>query len=117
MKSKYFHDALLVAALISASLILWLLFSPGSKTGDTVEITVNGESFGVYELASNAEINVDGLLTVVIENGQVYVTGQTCRNRICANHSPISKAGQTIICLPRGVVIKITGETEIDAVI
>jgi hypothetical protein len=56
-------------------------------------------------------------LTMVIENGEVYVEKATCPDLVCQNHRPISRSGEQIICLPGRVVIAITGEeAEIDAV-
>ena len=81
------------------------------------QIKVNGKLFGTYPLSGDGEIDVDGLLTVVIRDGQVSVTGSNCRNHLCEKHSPVSLSGSTIVCLPQGVVIRITGDGEVDALI
>ncbi len=119
MKSKFLNDVILIIILVSVSLVLWFATVSGEngKTGEKVTITAGGETIGEYSLGTDASIDVRGLLTVVIKSGQVRVTGETCRNHICAKHRPISKAGQSIVCLPNGIIVKITGDGELDAVI
>ena len=119
MKNKYLNDIVLILVLLAVSLAFWFATVTGGngKTGEKVRITVGNETIGEYSLGTDASVDVRGMLTVVIENGQVFVTGETCRNHICAKHRPISKAGQTIVCLPNGVIVRITGNGELDAVI
>ena len=41
-----------------------------------------------------------------------------CHNQVCVNHKPISRSGESIICLPHKVVVQIEGgkEADVDAV-
>ncbi len=56
-------------------------------------------------------------LTVQVKNGKVSVSEADCRDGICRNTPQISRAGQSIVCAPAGVVVRIVGEgADIDAV-
>ena len=48
------------------------------------------------------------------EHGQVWITEADCRDQICVEHRPVSKAGETVVCLPNELVIKIVA-SETDA--
>lgn len=44
---------------------------------------------------------------VEIKNGMVSVIEASCRNQICVKHSPISRSGESIVCLPNRLVVRI----------
>lgn len=56
------------------------------------------------------------LLTVVIEDGIVSVIDSACRDHICEK-TRIKNAGFQIICLPGGIVVKITGDSWFDGIV
>ena len=61
----------------------------------------------------------DGNYNIVhIEQGTVWVSDADCSNHDCIRQGKISKVGQSIICLPHQMIIRIVGEgeTEYDAV-
>lgn len=110
----------LVLGLILA-LCLWA-FWPRHQ-GGMVTVSVDGKQVGTYTLEENLRQPVSGYdgftLTLVVDGGQVHVAGSTCPDLICQHHSPISKVGEQIVCLPGRVVIAVTEsgkETEIDAI-
>ena len=41
-----------------------------------------------------------------------------CRNQVCVNHAPISRSGESIICLPHKLVVRIQSgkEADVDAI-
>ncbi len=49
-------------------------------------------------------------LTVCVANGAISVSSSDCRDGICTATPPISRPGQSIVCAPAGIVIRITGE-------
>jgi len=61
-----------------------------------------------YTIVSN-----DIILKICVKNGEIYVSESTCRDKICLKTPPISHAGQTIVCAPGGIVIRIPGEEAI----
>lgn len=122
MLKKYFRkaDFILLAMLILIGIAGSVLLSFGDSGGDRVVITVRGEDYGTYPLSEDRTIEVtrDGRSnTVVIEDGTVRVTDATCKNHVCIDHAPIRSAGESIICLPNRVVVKIEGKGgDLDAI-
>lgn len=112
-KSKPFTviDAVIVAVLAALiGVISWLVFR--APSAETVVITENGVSHE-YSLGKNAEIKLEHM-TVHIKDGYVWVTDSDCRDGTCEHTGKISRAGQSIVCLPNNVVITINGKGDLD---
>ena len=73
-----------------------------------MKVTVDGKFYGEYSLEQNRTVEIkteNGYNILVIENGTAYVKDASCPDGICVNHRPISKSGESIICLPNKVVV------------
>ena len=110
--------ALLLTAGLMAAFFAMRLRQPGGQ----VVITLDGRQYGTYSLADDREIEIRGddfTNVVQIEDGTVRMLSSDCRNQICVSHAPISRTGETIICLPHKLVIRIEGakDAEVDAVV
>lgn len=95
---------LLVLAIIGGCLLLF------RKEGNTVKVTVDGQTFGTYSLDKNQTIEIKtekGYNLVIIENGTVRVEEASCPDGVCSSHRPIRFGGSSIICLPNKVVVSI----------
>lgn len=103
------NDLVLIAALLLVSLAVFLAAKLTAAPGSSCIITVDGERFAELPLDKDAVVDVRGLLSVEISDGSARVVDPVCKNKICAAHQPISRAGETVICAPSGVMIKITG--------
>ncbi len=44
---------------------------------------------------------------VVISGGTVTVTEASCKNQVCVRHAGISRSGESIVCLPNRLVVRI----------
>ena len=114
-------DILLGVSLLLLGIIffVWVLFW-GQADANKVEVKVNGKIVGVYSLSEEQEIKLKDLgeNTFVIRDSQVEMIKADCPDQYCVKHYPISKNGESIICLPNKVVITIKGkdEGEVDAV-
>lgn len=109
-------DAFAVLFVLIMALLITLLL-PSQKNADTVHITTD-ENVYTYSLYEDRQIELteNGIeLTVVIENGSVYVKESTCRDGICTSHGKINGKG-CIVCLPARVVIE-TDSKEVDAIV
>ena len=106
---KHRNDIILAGVLILAGTIIILLFSLPSKNGKTVKVTYNGETeeFSLSENTEKALVTEKGENVFVIENGKAFMKSASCPDKICVNHKPVSKSGETVICLPNEVVIEI----------
>ncbi len=78
------------------------------------EIAKEAEDSGSYSVHYDTDsVNVSvkgytgGLVDLVIANGQADVTEADCPDHICVKHRPISRAGESIVCLPNRVVVTV----------
>ena len=117
MNKTVLRDIILVAAVVIIAAVLLIVFNINKSDGAFFEITVNGETYGKYSLFTNQVIDVEGICKVSVKNGEVFMLSSTCKGGDCVKCKPISKSGQTIICLPNGVVIRVLGSGEADAII
>lgn len=100
---------LLIVSIAGFSLLL------SQKTGDTVTVTVNGQTWGEYSLHEDRSVEIkngDGYNLLVIENGGAYVKHANCSDGICSLHRPISHSGESIICLPNKVVVEVHAQDQ-----
>ena len=101
--------------IVLCFVIVLLLVCGLIKTeGEEVSICVNGEAYKTLSLKENTKVDIEteyGKTTVVVENGEVYIKETDCPNKLCLK-SAISKAGQSIVCLPNRVSILIEGKTK-----
>ena len=98
-------DFAVIFIILAASVISAVLLLP-EKGGDTVVVSENNEIVFEGSLFENRTIRLSGN-TVEISGGRVRVTDADCKNQICVNHSPITKKGESIICLPNKVIVEI----------
>lgn len=91
----------------------------GQAKGDVVEIYSCGEIYGKYDLLSTEKVTVVneyGENTIVIDNGEVFVSQSTCSDKDEILQGSISRAGHSLICLPNQVVVTIKGREHVDSV-
>ena len=105
-------DTLLVIAVLLSALLLLLglLLLPAHE--NTVQVTVDGKVVATLPLSTDAILVIDGVggqNTLDIRDGKVTVSAAGCPDEVCVQHQPISRAGQSILCLPHKVVITILG--------
>ena len=95
-------------------LVLLLAWGVTTSGGEEVSIFVNSEVYKTLSLKENTTINIEteyGKTTVVIADGEVFIKETDCPNKLCQKGA-ISKAGQSIVCLPNRVSILIEGKTK-----
>ena len=112
-KSKPFTaiDAIVIAVIAGLiGVFFWLVFC--APAASTVTVSENGVK-KEYSLGKDAEIRLEHL-TVHIEGGYVWVTDSDCKDGTCEHTGKISRAGQSIVCLPNNVVITIGGKGDLD---
>lgn len=113
-------DLIAVACVLALAGALALVFlsRPSSSDRLTVEVYQDGKLVREFPLDGNTSFTVNGQYTntVTIENGAVYVAEASCPGKDCVHTGKISKKGQSIICLPNRVEIRISGDPEVDIV-
>lgn len=110
---KYRIDIIVVASLLMLSLLILLLVNLTKKEGAYAEVTVNGNTTGKYSLDVDGTYPLNGgTNTLVIKNGEAYMSDSNCPDHICENTGKIRHVGQTIICLPNRITVTVIGETD-----
>lgn len=93
------------------------------EDGGTVVVTVDGAVCKRLPLDKNTSyaisVNEDANPNVLtIHDGFAFMTEAHCPDKLCMHQKKISKKGETIICLPRKIVISIdsTNQNDIDGI-
>lgn len=111
----------ILALLILLVIISVFFFVFSKKSGDIVEISVDGEIVYSESLAVNASIPIikDGIETnlVVVSDGVVYMKEANCKDKLCIKQGKKSLGNESIVCLPNRVVVTIKSlNSEFDSV-
>ena len=79
--------------------------------GAKVVIESGGELYATYPLSEDLTISVPapgrGENVVEISGGTVSVKEASCKKQVCVRHGAISKTGESIVCLPNRLVVRI----------
>ena len=105
------NDLLLIGACLLATVLVGVFLLFTQKSGDTVEVSVNGTPYGSYSLHKDTVVDIvteAGYNRLVIKDRLAYVEAADCPDGICAAHRPISGTRESIVCLPHGVVITVS---------
>ncbi len=108
-------DAVLIAVLI---LLGAALFAAMRSGGEARQATVYLEGRTVWScaLTSEGEFEISGV-RVVVENGCARIAQSDCPDLCCVKSGEISRAGESLVCLPNRVSVTLSGEDMPDAVI
>jgi hypothetical protein len=124
VKRKIRNDIILVLCLLLIAVIGLAYLYLFRDTGDTVKVTVDGNQIGIYSLNENMTKDIitgekgENLNRLIIKDGKAYMETATCPDGICVNHNPIFRDGESIVCLPNGVVVTIIkNDDDLDVVI
>ncbi len=112
-------DIALLIALVAVGLGISLLVASGATKGERAYVTVDGKTYGTYDLHKDQDVIIredDRVNKFSIKDGRVQMTQASCKNQICVHQGAIDTSGQSIICLPNKVIIEIRGGDGYDAV-
>lgn len=106
------NDWILAGAVIAVALIAFVGYMIFQKDGNMVQIMVDGKEFGIYSLAEDQVIEINGTNTLEIKDGKADMISAECPDKLCVHQKAISKSGESIICLPYKIVVRIEGTKE-----
>ena len=113
-------DIVLIVGCLLAALVccgLWLLLR---QKGGAVIVEQNGQETARYALSEDRTVRIegqDGYNLLVIENGEAWLSEADCPNLLCVKTGKIRYAGQSIVCLPHKLAVRIVGgASALDAV-
>ena len=118
---------LIIVLILAAAVVSWLIMNNLGRASAERQIVIetNGDLYKVVELEEGMErqeIHIEfqngKYIDIVIDENGAYVSDVTCPDKVCQKTGLISKAGQSIVCLPNRVVVYIDGkaESEIDGI-
>lgn len=110
-KRSFFRkgDLLLYAFIIALGTLILLWF--GKDKGTVVTVSQHGKTIYTFDLADEALdgkeflINGEYQNTLLVKDGELYVSSSTCPDRICQQSMPLTAKGGVICCVPNGVII------------
>ena len=103
-------DIVLLIIILAVGIPLSVLSLMAGTAGDKVQISADGEVYGIYPLDEDREIEVteNGHTNhITIKGGQVSMSYSTCLNQVCVNTGATSETKDSIVCLPNRVVVEI----------
>ena len=103
----YLIGGCLLAALVFCG--LWLALRRG---GETVTVEQDGRETARYPLSEDRTVRIEGAAgynILVIEGGEVWLSEADCPNLLCVKTGKIRYAGQSIVCLPHKLAVRIGG--------
>ena len=109
-KAVLLHDLLLAAGILLAAGLLSLLLRPGGS-GAWVVVSADGREVARYPLDQDLEVVLGGEAYNVLQirGGGAAVTDANCGDRTCVAMGPIFREGETIVCLPHRLIIRVEG--------
>jgi hypothetical protein len=107
---------ILIIAVIAVTAILAVVFDFRPE-GNTVEITLDGKVLYNLSLNEDRTVLIENVGKIIIENNTVRISEPTCPDKLCEKLGRISGAGQSIICLPNKLIIRVKGESEWDIIV
>lgn len=118
VSKKLRNDILLVAGIGFIILIVFIFLK--INQGDTsspnyIKVIVDKETKHCYNFNEDGEYVIksgENTNVLVIKDGTAFIKSADCPDKICVHHRPISKVGETIVCLPHKFAIVITKEPQ-----
>ena len=111
------RDLIFLIVVAAVVLAVWGGFRlAGRSAGGQVEVTVDGEIYGIYSLNQEQEIpiEIDGEIQNILQirDYEADMVDADCPDRLCVDMKPISAEGETIVCLPHRVVAEVISSDE-----
>ena len=117
---KFNRFDLLLAALVvlCAAAAALALFSGAADTTALSAVIKDGDGapYSVTLDVPRRMTRADGHITLLIEQGGVFVEYADCPTQSCVRTGKITRAGESIVCLPNRVIVTLEGADAFDAV-
>jgi hypothetical protein len=105
-------DLYLIVGCLLAALVCCCLWFLLRQDGGTVIVEQNGQETARYALSEDRTVRIEGeggYNLLAIEGGEVYLSEADCPTQLCMKTGKIRYAGQSIVCLPHKLAVRITG--------
>lgn len=113
------RDFIIIICLLGISALLYFYNDKGK--GSYVQIDYNGYRYEEVEFSSFGEDEVRTYYVnetkIIVDKNGAYFAQSPCKGQVCVNSGKINKSGQTVVCLPQKVSIRVEeSENEFDAI-
>jgi hypothetical protein len=105
--------------MLGVGMALLGLGGTDNRAGRQVIITSLQSEDLVVDLSRARTIEVKGPLgttRIVVEEGGARITESPCPHKLCIKRGRVSRVGDLVACLPNGVVMTVTGESDYDGI-
>lgn len=112
-KAKRIRDGILIAALLLCGAVGILSWQMLKADGALVEISVDGVTVVSYPLSEDRRVELitgregEGKNILLIHDGKAEILDANCPDGICVDHHPVSREGETIVCLPNRMIVTV----------
>lgn len=109
-------DFIVFAAIVAVACGIWVHLAMIQTDQTYGEIWLDGELYQQFRLDGSVQktVQLEGRkteVTIEIDGTQMRFTDSHCADHTCEQTGWISHVGQTAVCLPNRVMLKITGST------
>ena len=124
-RKRMLRDILLVVVLLALAVVLLIVIYNRGREGSYVVVMIRNKEIARYSLAINAIYAIYDIYDdydnydnngdngrknkIEIKDGRVRMLEASCPNHLCIRQGWISLEGQSIVCLPNKVVVRIEG--------
>lgn len=103
-------DLLFYLLLAGITYLLVTSLSAANSNNHIAVVEIAGKERYRVNLQHPASIQLDEFtppVEIQVQNGAIAITKNDCRHHICMKMGPISRPGQTIVCVPKKILIYI----------
>lgn len=106
------RDIFIIAAVLAAALVLWLVLRGGAQSGEVAVVTIGtGTAQATREIPLGGEglVEIDGALPVHLEvaEGAIRFVDSVCPDHDCEGFGWLRHEGDWGACLPAEVAVQI----------
>ncbi len=113
-------DGIVAAVIVTIAVVLFAVLYRPAAVGQAVEITTPTGTT-ILSLDKDGEYAFSGkdgqTVMLCVANHTAYVRTADCPDKVCVTTGAVSRRGEAIACVPAGIVIRVLGEGEVDAVV
>lgn len=105
-------DIWLIGGVLFLALGFWAYLYFTREEGAAAVVEIDGDETARYSLEEPLAAEIVspwGINLLVIENGTAKVTEADCPDKLCVDQHAIQFQGESIICLPHKVTVRIEG--------
>jgi len=107
-------DYFVIACVILLAAVIWLP-SFNADRGMYATVSHEGDADIVVSLLTECELDVSGCV-ICVKDGKISVSESDCLDKVCVKTGEIFREGESVICVPNKVSIRISGEGDFDAI-